>query len=92
MICKKCGKEIPKQPHAPGPYWYTDNGLHLTFDGGYGEFIDAPFADDREAKYILCHECAHDLCDWLGVDPRNWHTHAAGSGQHADHHDREKQR
>lgn len=90
MICKKCGKEIPWQPPHAGRYRNTDNGLHLTFDGGYGEFIDAPFVNDQEVKYILCHECAHDLCDWLGVDAHNWHTHGIYSGQHDDHHDREE--
>ena len=91
MICKKCGKEIPLQHQylPPDAEPSTDNGLLLIFDGGYGEFIDAPFVPKAEWQVQLCHECAHDLCDWLGVDPRNWHTHAAGSGQHADHHDQQ---
>jgi hypothetical protein len=75
MTCKRCGRDVPVQPHNPNDDWNTDNGLHLSFDGGYGEFVDTPFVADDELEHLLCHECAHELCAWLGVDPSNWHTH-----------------
>ena len=84
-MCAKCRKAIPRHPSGN-----TDNGLHLTFDGGYGEFIDSWNPDDTDHYLSLCHECGHELADWLGIDVRNWHTHGLHSGQHADHHDREE--
>ncbi len=80
--CQKCKREIPLRvwlTNVDG----TDNGLELLFDGGYAEFIDAY---DGPERAWLCHECAHDLADWLGMDVRRWHTHSLRSGQHPDHH------
>ena len=80
--CRRCGKVIPLVwPDSPN----LDNGLTLQLSGAYGEFIDLI---DGVLEVLLCHECAHELADWLHFDPRNWHTHREGSGQHADHHDR----
>lgn len=85
--CNRCQKIIPlqwdsaKDEHPD----QTDNDLSLEFHGGYGQFTDCIY--DCPADTIrLCHECAHDLCDWLGLDPSTWHTHSAESGQHPDHH------
>ncbi len=89
MICKKCNQPIPISQHGktqPG-IWGTENGLHMFLDGGYGEFMDAW---DGQVRVDLCHECAHDLADWLGLDVHNWHTHVApehGGTQHANHDD-----
>jgi hypothetical protein len=71
----------------------TDNGLVLLFSGSYGEFHDDLGSGPHSVD--LCHECGHDLADWLGIDVGNWHTHKYGGGrpglQHADHHDRPEQ-
>jgi len=64
----------------------TDNGLEVHFVGSYGEFIDTAF-EDGSYRVSLCHDCSHDLADWLGIDVHNWHTHKPGSGMHPDHHD-----
>ena len=85
--CQKCGEIIPwayVPPPGHGPPENTDNGLHMTLDGGYGEFIDTW---QGRPEYWLCHDCAHAFCEWLGIDPRNWHTHRLDSGHHPDHHD-----
>lgn len=83
--CRRCGKVIPFL-FPDGWAENTDNGLTVEFSGSYGEFIDTGF--DGPVSMILCHECAHALTDWLGMDAKNWHTHQPGSGQHPDHHDK----
>lgn len=80
MICQKCFKQVPQDE-----YWNTDNGLEVSFSGGYGEFHDDLFYGPYE--FGLCHECAHELAEWLGLDVHNWHTHRIGGDQHPDHHD-----
>lgn len=85
--CFRCKKTIPLQWEweVNSDRYQTDNDVTLEFHGGYGQFTDC--LDDCPAESIrLCHECAHDLCDWLGADPRRWHTHSEASGQHSDHH------
>lgn len=81
-ICFKCKKEPPKQFESEYDF-QRDNLLEVSFTGAYGMFVDPLFS-----YYLLhlCHECGHDLCDWLGIDPSNWHTHRPDTGQHADHH------
>lgn len=80
--CFRCNKDMRSTAgHLPDE---TDNECTLMFNGGYGSFIDAM---GEMPTLTICHECGHELCDWLGVDPRNWHTHSTTSGQHPDHHD-----
>ena len=81
--CDRCNKTIPK-PWNDSPN--LDNGLLVSLSGGYGEFIDSAFTGSYDV--VLCHECAHDLADFLGIDVHNWHAHSPDSGQHPDHHDR----
>ena len=83
--CNRCSKTIPLQSdNCENPY-QTDNELLLEFHGGYGSFTDC--LDNCPAESMrLCHECAHDLCDFLGIDASNWHTHNPELGQHPDHH------
>lgn len=95
VLCYRCKKIIPRQ----WPQWQyeelgltdgtdqLDNNLSLEFHGGYGMFTDCIYNCPAD-KIILCHECAHDLCEFLGIDPSNWHTHRPESGQHPDHHKR----
>lgn len=94
--CHRCGKDMRAQAVHPDHKWSTSdhdtfdpsqelqNECNLIFVGGYGSFTD----DLGEmATLTICHECGHELCDWIGVDPRNWHTHSMLGGQHEDHHD-----
>lgn len=85
LSCGRCHKLLPLQwPELENPY-QTDNELVIEFHGGYGSFTDC--LDDCPADSMrLCHECAHDLCDFLDIDPSYWHTHRPDSGQHPDHH------
>lgn len=58
-----------------------DNALVIQFGGGYGMFNDDyKHAPHYGAKVIICHDCAHDLCNkipWLGelLDPYSSHAH-----------------
>jgi len=79
--CTACGKEL--EPEFPGinpESEQYDNALEVKFDGGYGMFID-PI--DKEYRAIICHECAHELCErvpWIGmlIDPYCSHSHKQG--------------
>jgi DNA-directed RNA polymerase subunit N (RpoN/RPB10) len=84
-ICFKCKQPVPHQFPEENhvAYALNDNGLTLSFEGGYGEFIDHI---GTQATMVLCHECAHALAEFLGLDVRNWHTHNPATGQHEDHH------
>ena len=68
--CVACKKELllPED---------DDNALCISFQGGYGMFVD-PMNEPIEAW--LCHECAHALCEqipWIKevVNPDNSHSH-----------------
>lgn len=55
-----------------------DNVLEVTFHGGYGMFID-PFGEP-DPHALLCHACAHRLCDtfpWAArlLRPDTSHSH-----------------
>lgn len=87
-LCHRCGADMtyPAVHGEAGAHHgdETSNECNLMFVGGYGSFIDSM---GEIPTVTICHECAHLLCDWLGVDPRNWHTHSVYGGQHPDHHD-----
>lgn len=78
---------------ADGSLQY-DNLLVLRFTGGYGMFCDpdasltprpeAPL--DPELTTVLCHDCGHDLADWLGINVAGWHTHRPDSDRLDEHH------
>lgn len=95
VTCNKCGKPPPKQSFPrPKETLQLDNVLLLEIHGGYGMFTDPMNYPrngyDPESTILLCHECAHELADWLGLDVHNWHTHVPaefGGTQHTDHHD-----
>lgn len=96
--CHRCGKDMraravhprtdwPNNPGAFDPAEELQNECNLIFAGGYGSFID----DLGEMPVVtICHECGHELCDSLGIDPRNWHTHSIYGGQHHNHHDNQE--
>lgn len=81
--CHKCDHVIPLQ-HEDHPN--LDNALFIEFHGGYGSFTDCIYECPAHTV-TLCHRCAHYLCDFLDINPNNWHTHIPESGQHPDHHD-----
>lgn len=91
-FCHRCGKDMrAKAVHTDRIDWPHDSGdepqneATILFRGGYGSFID-DLGDVPSVR--LCHECGHELCDWIGIDPRHWHTHSVYGGQHEDHHDK----
>ncbi len=98
QTCQRCKQPVPISRTGedslvayPDTKWVTENGLHVSFDGGYAEFIDAW---NGAIEIVLCHECGHALADFLGLDVHNWHTHVPpelGGTQHADHHDTQKE-
>lgn len=54
-----------------------DNALWVTFEGGYGMFVDPMRHDDHKA--VICHECAHKLCDenpWIEQLLNSFGSHA----------------
>ena len=76
--CTSCGKQLElKFPDMDPRSEQYDNALEIQFHGGYGQFIDPT---NEEYRAILCHECAHDLCEtvrWIGklINPFNSHAH-----------------
>lgn len=87
--CDACGKTLDKVfDGTPPEVLQYDNALHIRLDGGYGEFIDniEPLNSGGDRYYsIICHECAHDLCErvpWIAtmIDPARSHTHREGHG------------
>lgn len=83
--CHKCGEAIPLE-HAGYPN--LDNELTVEFHGGYASFTDCIY-ECPSYSITLCHRCAHYLCEFLDINPNNWHTHSPTSGQHPDHHDKD---
>lgn len=81
--CDACGKTLAKVfEDTPPEVLQYDNALHVRFDGGYGEFVDNYGTEAERDRYysIICHECAHDLCEkvpWIKkmIDPVHSHTH-----------------
>lgn len=77
-LCKSCLNEVSTITGQETTY---DNALIIEFHGGYGMFfddIDDP--DHIEHTVILCHDCAHDLCDKIPfiknmLNPRTSHSH-----------------
>ena len=79
--CDSCGATLEKVFEEHDALQY-DNALHIRFDGGYGEFVDAPFMPGGpDSLYnIICHDCAHALCEafpWVKATlrPDRSHTH-----------------
>lgn len=78
--CHSCEKKLlpvfQKQEPSDKDHYQYDNALVLSFEGGYGMFID-PFPGDYPVDYekgfispsngeiriIICHDCSHKLCE-----------------------------
>lgn len=97
--CFRCNKDMRHSAYygdfSSPLYGEQQNELTMLFVGGYGSFIDTAF--DGCPTLTICHECAHELCEFLRIDPHNWHTHSqvvpaeSHPGQHPDHHDRSQE-
>ncbi len=86
--CAGCGTEMvgDLMPDGRGSRYQFDNALWIGFHGGYGMFID-PFGStpvlSAGQEAVVCHGCAHELCDAVGwiarlLDPARSHSHRAG--------------
>lgn len=82
MKCYACEVELEPEGGLKTDYQF-DNALWVGFHGGYGMFID-PLQTSKVLKAqeeaVICHECAHKLCDevpWIGklLDPHSSHSH-----------------
>ena len=99
-LCDACRTHLVRDKAIRDTDYQFDNALWMEFHGGYGMFID-PIGDpghkDRVGdrgrvcwpQVVICHECAHDLCDkvpWIGklLNPEGSHSHRT------DDHDRLK--
>lgn len=86
--CYACKKELvlefPDQDPESEQY---ENAVRITFSGGYGMFVESlQTTDDDDIFFgdpsvIICHECAHELCEkvpWIEclLDPFNSHSHS----------------
>ena len=86
--CASCREELIPDGNMDTDYQF-DNALWITFDGGYGMFID-PMCD-KPPRMVLCHECAHKLCDnnpaiHALLKPHSSHSHKTAYVEaHPDH-------
>lgn len=80
--CYACKKSLqPVFPDGNPDIDQYENALFVEFTGGYGEFVDV-MDDPNPYKAVICHECAHTLCNavpWINklIDPANSHSHSA---------------
>jgi hypothetical protein len=95
--CYACSMELTPvfdDPERDETYQF-DNALVISFEGGYGMFVDVlgvpaeqpkdlergVLRDVGEHQVIICHDCAHRLCEivpWIGtlLDPMASHAHS----------------
>lgn len=72
-----------------------DNALIVSFDGGYGMFvdnIDYEMGMDNPYATMICHECAHQLCTdhpWISnlIQPYYSHAHRQALWKHNPDHE-----
>lgn len=89
MKCKNCNKQLEQLDNIETDYQF-DNAMWITFNGGYGMFIESsPFNNndiepihfkDSDFEVVICHECSHDLCNkipWIKdlLKPLKSHSH-----------------
>lgn len=89
-------------PKNPNTVWTSDehddesnqydNALGLIFFGGYGMFVDPiGSVEEKELTLMICHECAHALCDafpGIGriIRPFGSHAHSSDFIEHHPEH------
>ena len=83
--CDRCHSALNVIPGLNPNGVQFDNAVVVSLNGGYAMFVDN-FAFDTgeyirenglnsETERLLCHDCAHKLCEFLGINPSTWHTH-----------------
>ena len=90
MKCISCEKLLERMFDDVETNYQFDNALWIGFYGGYGMFVDSIATEFREKQpvlsgaaeeAVLCHECAHELCEkvsWIGklLKPELSHSHS----------------
>lgn len=85
--CYACGATLESATGSDTDCQF-DNALDIRFLGGYGMFVD-PI--DTKYEAVICHDCAHELCDkipWIHklIDPHRSHAHRTSyHEEHPDH-------
>lgn len=77
-VCDRCALPLEQVELAEEGTLQCDNALIVRLSGGYGMFCDPlKVSDDFDPEWdkIFCHECAHEVCDFLGIDASSWHSH-----------------
>lgn len=59
--CTRC-----QAPQVFGDDKYIPEALEVNLNGGYGMFIDN-WQQSDEYNLMLCHKCAHEFVNWLGL-------------------------
>lgn len=93
MKCYACEVELEPEGGFTTDYQF-DNALWIGFHGGYGMFIDTMQRTEilkAQEEAVICHECAHALCDkvpWISklLYPHGSHSHKASyREEHPNH-------
>lgn len=83
VLCYACHATLEADDDSD---YQFDNALWIDFKGGYGMFIDqignqpGPYPKKGEHEVVICHECAHKLCEtvpWVErlLEPLKSHSH-----------------
>lgn len=75
--CRSCQRALRPEGDRDTDYQFC-NALWVTFEGGYGMFVDPIGSGPYRA--VICHDCAHGLCDtvaWIDdmIRPLESHSH-----------------
>jgi len=81
--CFRCDQVIPFDFPDFESIDNLENELVVELHGGYGSFTDCIY-ECPAFKATLCHQCAHYLCEFLGIDAKDWHTHKT-DGEESGH-------
>jgi hypothetical protein len=79
--CDRCQSVISNLAGFPDSMTQFENAAVITISGGYGmfeDFIDKKLDNrglNQNTQKLICHDCAHKICDFLNIDTSNWHTH-----------------
>lgn len=95
MNCHSCKSKLVSATNDPDTQYQFDNALWIHFEGGYGMFVDDVEAELTGSlprhRVVICHECAHSLCDaisWIKelLEPHSSHSHTVEYEKtHPDH-------
>lgn len=94
MDCHLCEKPLTPLFREDDSNYQFDNNLWIGFFGGYGMFIEskgyvdssasptAQVIDGATYEVVICHDCAHDLCErepWMKtlLLPEQGHSHTS---------------